>query len=210
MTYLHGAIHEPQNPSVETALPFLRAGSAAPPNWFEAWDWRPDDGDILDNDRLGCCVPVGVMRLVQAFKARSGIKWKIPLELVHLRYEATGGWLRTPETDRGTVTQADRFDWSISPVIADGAYPVTWTIVEPADTLAALRHGPLLVTLGLDAATEDDPLAWGGALSGPPVSLHQVVVGATTRGKLMCGTYGMIVAVDLSRVVAVDLMEMAA
>lgn len=208
MTYRWGAIHQPDHPATANALPFTRVGTSEPPNWFSAWNWHPDDGDILDNDELSDCVPAADLRLIQAWKARADISWPIPVELVRLRYTATGGWLGTPETDLGTVTQADAFDWTISPIIAGEPYPVTWTIVEPGDVLPALRHGPLLVTLGLEAAVQDDPGTWGTVASGPPASLHRVVAGAALRGKLWCVTYGMIVPVDVSRVVAVDLMEM--
>lgn len=210
MTNRFGAIHQPRHECVANALPFTRVGTTTPPNWFDTWNWRPNDGDILGNDRLSCCVAAADLRLVQAFKARAGIKWRPPVELVELRYEATGGWLRTDETDNGTVTQADAFDWSLSPIVAGETYPVTWTIVEPTDVLAALRHGPLLVTLGLEAAVQDDPLTWGRPAVGAPACLHRVVAGATTDGRLMCVTYGMIVPVDLSRVVACDLMDLAA
>ncbi len=207
VTFRFGAIHEPLHPSTAHALPFTRAGTSAPPNWFEAWNWRPDDGNDLGNSELSDCVPAADLRLVQAFKARAGVQWRIPRKLVELRYEATGGWQRTPETDNGTITQADCFDWSLSPIIAGEAYPVTWTIVDPGDVLAALRHGPLLVTLGLEQAVEDDPETWDLPATGAPTSLHRVVVGAATGGLLLAVTYGMIVSVHPSRIVAVDLIE---
>lgn len=210
MMFRHGAIHDPDHPDAIKATPFRRVGALSRPvrSWFDEWDWHPDDGDILGNDQLSCCVPAADLRLIQAFKARDGVAWHPPLDLVEIRYAMVSGWQHTEETDLGTVTQADCFDWSIAPIVADGTYySVKWTSVQPADVHNALLKGPLLATLSLEAAVQDDPLMWQTPVSDDPASLHRVVIGALMGSKLACVTYGMIVPVDASRLVAVDLME---
>lgn len=212
MTFRRGALHDPSHPGLSSAIDFaaVRVGTPAPVNWFASC---PADGDILDNDRLSDCVPVADFRLLQIWMALQGTAWPIPLDLVHLRYAATGGWDGTPATDTGTVTQADMFAWQAGPIVAaDREWRVKWLTVAPADVLAALRCGPLLVTLGLTAEDADDPDTWWDDPAGPFIEFHRVVAGYGTNdpsgvpGRLICRTYGRDVLVALSRVVAADLL----
>lgn len=205
----HGAIHDPDNPAVQSAIDYasVRTGlaPAAVPDWFAAWSWDAD-GDVLLNDELGCCVPVADLRLVQGWLAARGVLWRVPPELVRLRYEATGGYDGTPATDLGTVVQVDAFGWQAAPIAAAGAeWHVRWCSVPVHFVSSALRRGPLLVTLGLTEADGQDPWLWRQAAAGPFTLCHRVVVGGLRGGMLNCRTYGYDRLVDPSRVIAADL-----
>lgn len=204
-----GAIHDPDNEAVKSATAFdcIRVGGAAQsPDWFAAWNC-PADGEILLNDRLSCCVAVADLRLVQLWLALRGVQWAVPEELVLLRYEATGHYLGTPASDNGTITQEDAFAWQAAPIMAaNEAFRIAWAIVQPSDVLAALRRGPLAVTLGLTSNDADDLSEWQRPAQGSVTEYHRVIAGAERGGLLTVRTYGMDIAVHPSRVVAADLL----
>lgn len=211
MPFKRGAIHDANSPSLAFAIDFntFRVGGATrPTDWFLKWDWQTEpDGDVLANNRLSCCCEVADLRLVQAWLASTGVAWAVPEELVILRYEAVAGYQGTPQTDNGTITQTDSFAWQAAPIVANGqSFNVRWLTVQPFDVSAALKRGPLLVTLGLPANDADDPDRWHNAPSGPLVDYHRVVLGAERGGLLDVHSYGRRYLVHPSRVVAADLM----
>ena len=203
-----GALHDPNHPalasatSLETVLATLPDGPV--PDWFADC---PADGELLLNDVLGCCCQAADLRLLQLWRAAAGERWRIPPELVRLRYEAVTGYDGTPATDLGTVPAVDCFNWQTVQILdTDGrAWPAFWITVPPYLMKQALRRGPLLATLGL-LTGEDDPDGWAEPLVGTPTEFHRVVAGAVDGDTFTCRTYGIDVPVHRSRIVAADLM----
>lgn len=206
MTLLHGAIHRPNHPTLSAATQF-RVG--APPetrNWFANC---PADGEMHLNDLISDCCEVADYQLLRVWKSLDGEDWAIPDELIRLRYEAIAGWNGvTPGNDPGSVVQADCFAWQAAPLLDDKgrAYPATWTVVAPADISAALRHGPLLGTIGLTAANADDPDQWWLAPDGPFTDFHRVLAGRDHGGSFVCRSYGIDYLIHPAAFVGADLM----
>lgn len=214
MTLLHGALHQPDHPSLVHAKSFVTVGARPPVNWFAAY---PATGNILDNDRLSDCCEAADLVLVEWRRRMLGLDPIPPAELtelVRLRYEQIAGWSGVfPDDggdDPGSVPQADCFGWQSAGIVAGGrVWDATWHIVEPGDVVTALAEAPLLVTLALDAATENDPDQWWRPLAGDVTGFHRVVAGAPRDGLVVCRSYGRDVPVSRTRVVGVDLMRFA-
>lgn len=204
---LHGAIHRPEHPVALSATSYrVGAPRIQSPNWFADC---PADGDILLNDQLSCCVEDADFRLIQVWKSLKGIAWRVPVDLVMLRYEAVAGWSGViPGNDPGSVTQVDCFAWQAVPILDDAgtAYSVTWQTVPVAQMAAALREGPLLGTIGLTEANQDDPDTWHLAPTGPFVDYHRVLVGSWNEGLYTSRSYGLDYPVHPSMFVGADLM----
>lgn len=203
-----GARHQPDHPALAHAIDYAAVKVGLPQrdtNWFTEWNWQPD-GYVLLNDDLSCCCPAADLRLVQAWQAARGVRWRVPVELVRLRYAAVAGYLGTPETDQGTIPAIDCFDWQTAPIVASGLWRVRWCVVPPADVVSALRRGPLLLTIGLTATDADDPDLWGDDPDSAFTDFHRVVCGANDGEVLSCLTYGFLADVAAARVVAADLM----
>lgn len=212
VTLLHGALHNPTHPSLVHAKPFVTVGARPPVNWFAAY---PATGNILGNDKLSDCCEAADIVLVEWRRRMLGLD-PIPAteltDLALLRYKQIGGWSGVfPDDggdDPGSVPQADCFGWQSAGIVAGGrVWDATWHPVAPGDVLSALAEAPLLVTLALDAVTEDDPDQWWRDLSGDVTGFHRVVGGAVRGGWVVCRTYGLDVPVSRTRVVGVDLMR---
>lgn len=214
MNFLHGAFHEPDHECIIHANPFVTVGAKAPVDWFADWEAT---GNILDNDRLSDCCEAADLLLVEWHRHRLGLD---PLpsdeltELVKLRYQQIAGWSGVyPDDggdDPGSVTQWDCASWQAAGIVAAGrTWDAAWHIVVPEDVLEALSEAPLLLTLALDAATEDEPGQWWRPLAGAVSGYHRVVGGAPRDGLIMCRTYGFDRLVSRSRIVGVDLMRFA-
>lgn len=209
-----GALHDPNHPalafatSLETVLTLLPEGPA--PDWFEDC---PADGWALLNDKLSCCCEAADMRVIQIWAASQGAPWPVSrdtddlCDMVDIRYEEVAGYDGTPATDLGTTPAVDCFNWQAVPILdSDGrSWPAFWVTVPPYLIDAALRRGPLLVTLGL-LTGEDDPIEWAKPLIGTPNEFHRVVAGFVDGDTFTCRTYGLDVPVHRSRIVAADLM----
>lgn len=208
----HGALHDPDSPHLAEAIDYndVRVrGVTQPVDWFQAWEWQVDpDGDMLGNDVLSDCCEVADLRLCQAWLAAQGLHWTIPLELVKIRYSQVGCYVESDgSTDNGTTTQTDMFAWQSAPIVANGVlFNVRWLTVPPAETLSALKRGPLLLTIGLTPSDGDDPTLWQRAPTSDVTEFHRVVAGAERGGLLQCHTYGRKYFVHPSRVVACDLL----
>lgn len=215
MTFLHGALHQPDHECVVHAKSFLTVGARPSVDWFAAF---PPTGNILDNDRLSDCCEAADLVLVEWKRHMLGLDPIPPdelTELARLRYQQIAGWSGIyPDDggdDPGSVTQLDCLGWQSAGIVAAGrTWDATWHIVEPTSLSEVLTESPVLLTLALDALTENDPLSWQKPLAGDVSAYHRVVGGAMRGGLVKCRTYGMDVFVSPSRVVAVDLMRFAA
>lgn len=211
MTLLHGAFHQPDHECIIHARPFVTVGAKAPVDWFADW---PATGWMLTNDRLSTCCMVGDLLGVDWKRRQLGLPFLTEadlIELIEIRYRQIAAWDGGyPGNDPGSITQWDCASWQDAGIVAGGrVWDATWHIVAPEDVLEALSEAPLLLTLALDAATEDDPDQWWRPLTGDISGYHRVVAGASRDGLIMCRTYGRDVRVSRSRIVGVDLMRFA-
>lgn len=210
MPWLHGARHDPEHPALMHARP-LTVGAKAPVDWFESY---PPTGNMLANTELSDCCEAADLVLVEWCRAALGLDPIPPdelTELVKLRYRQIAGWDGgMPGNDPGSIPQWDCASWQAAGIVAGGrVWNATWHSVAPADVTPALAEAPLLLTLALDAASENDPFSWGRPHTGDPVGFHRVLAGTVRRGLLICRTYGFDVPVSPDRVVAADLMRFA-
>lgn len=161
-----------------------------PVNWFEKC---PPDGDLLGNDDYGCCDPAADFRIVQLWGG------KCSKELVLNRYaQLTGFRSDLPSTDQGTDTNDDMRSWCAFPIY-DGvkSYPTYWAQIPSHDlsqALRALQRFPLLITLALPKAVEDEPEQWryapGSGNGWEPTDGHRVVLGGWDGSNWLVRTWG--------------------
>lgn len=203
---LHGAIDRPDHPATIAATPFRVGVLSGPVDWFSRC---PADNAMHLNDVLSDCCEVADYQWLRVQKSLDGINWAIPDDLIRARYEAIGGWNgQIPGNDPGSITQADCFAWQAAPLLDDRGtpYPATWHVVAPGDIASALRQGPLLGTIGLTVANEDDPDLWHVAPDGPFVDFHRVLIGTGRGGLFVCRSYGRDYLVHPAAFVGADLM----
>ena len=189
-----GARHGTHPPSRVPALAACAALDAEPPparvDWFEAC---PADGDALNNNRIGCCVPAADYRWIEATLANVGSPgWRPTGDQVLARYIALTGY--DPVTgigDVGTPVVMDIADLTTRgirlPELQRQFVPWATTIDPKNDVHLAAgvgRIGAALCTFVLPRnwlAIESDPNAWnvapGQGSDWDPVEAHRVLFG---------------------------------
>ncbi len=180
-----GAIHQ-DAPAAIRRLNLGPARDGANVDWFAD---VPADGDDLDNDDLGCCVPAADFRVIELLGGA------INRDLVIARYEAVGGYRPVDaSSDAGTNTAVDMFNWMSSPIIdADGRpWSIEWLSVGRADLIAALAVAPVLLTLGLPGVIATRPELWGGkpGATWRQDKQHRLVLGNWTPRGPVVRTWG--------------------
>lgn len=154
MTLRHGALYQPHPPDLPR---FPRALAPVPiPNHFLHYQ---ADGDALNNDRYGCCVPAADVQIARLWGARCDGT------TVLNRYRQTGFDPATGIPDNGTPTADDMLNWAAAPILdLDGRpWPIWWRSVDHTDE-GAIRHAlarfPLVITLGLPVQIAQEPERW--------------------------------------------------
>lgn len=194
----HGSIITPRPRHLSHLRSRTKAGTfhPQPVNWFV----KPPDGDLLGNDDYGDCDPVADFRLIQ--------KWggQCSKELALNRYTQLTGFSRNdPATDQGTDTNADMMSWCAFPIFDGGrAWPIYWAAIESTDydqIHRALQRFPLLITIVLPKAVEQNPELWRGMPGGSsgmwePTEPHRVLLGGWDGSYWTIETWGMHVPVS--------------
>lgn len=135
------------------------------------WTTVPADGDMLANDRLGCCVPVGIYRWAQIkLAARYNIFQSIHVDDVIALYMRDAGY--EPDTgynDVGTDPNLAMAEWAENPnslIFGSQNWPILWARVKPKTLVEvgeAMSQTPLLMTAWLPSADADKPENWVNA-----------------------------------------------
>lgn len=180
-----------------------RVAKAHAPAPLASIDWFKTraDGNLLGNDKYGCCDPAADFRLIQMWGGAC------TRQLVLERYSLLTGFNPTaPETDRGTDTAMDLNSWCAYPIFdGEKVWPIYWASVRAQDK-AAILHAlglfPLLATICLPKAVEFEPERWkempGSGLAWLPTEPHRVVLGGWDQAARLWSilTWGMIVKVS--------------